>query len=337
VAGFAVPELKLWELSNDKLHFDKQGTGSTSTPRIVTLIQRGEPRLPVTIQLGGDIGDFTVEGDHIEEDEQHVVSSVVRSSYTFLVTFTPTVEKKRTATLTITQVGGGGPQVVNLTGTGEKPVKKYKLSSAKLKFACQPARLSSVPLELTLTNKGNVPITIANIEVFGNEADKKAFKRMTDAGATVNVGESRYLSVIFEPAEPGEYEADLKITSDAGPDTTVSLKGSAVWAKLEPSVLDFGSWKVRPESPPQPLTLNNPSDVDLTITSIKLDSKAFKWTMADAHNPIVKARGHRLINVTFTPQGPESKKEEVVLNVSYRAGSALKTTDRVALKGISEI
>jgi hypothetical protein len=86
----------------------------TSPPQKVTLTNEGSVRLSITqITIAGqDKGDFT-------QVNACGTSLVAGASCTIDVWFTPKATGSRTAALTITDNGGGSPQKVSLTGTGQ--------------------------------------------------------------------------------------------------------------------------------------------------------------------------------------------------------------------------
>jgi hypothetical protein len=108
------------QLVPNQLNFGNQTVGTTSQPQTVTLTNKGQQKLTFTgnppITIGGtNAGDFaqtnTCPGN------QGTLGS--GASCTFSVTFTPLAKGNRTASVQISDNGGGSPQLVPLTGTGQ--------------------------------------------------------------------------------------------------------------------------------------------------------------------------------------------------------------------------
>ncbi len=99
--------------SKSRLSFGSQQVGTTSAPQNVTLTNVGSTQLNFTgISItGADPGDYS-------QTNTCGTSIAAYASCTITVTFTPAATGSRTATLSITDSGGGSPQKVGLTGTG---------------------------------------------------------------------------------------------------------------------------------------------------------------------------------------------------------------------------
>lgn len=102
------------KLSATSVAFPATKVGTTSAPKTVTLTNVGSTTLTITsITRGGaDPGDFI--------ESNNCGSSVpATKSCTITLKFKPTVKGARTATVSIADNGGGSPQIINLTGTGD--------------------------------------------------------------------------------------------------------------------------------------------------------------------------------------------------------------------------
>jgi FG-GAP-like repeat/Abnormal spindle-like microcephaly-assoc'd, ASPM-SPD-2-Hydin len=102
------------ELSPPSLTFGSQKVGSKSTPQSVQLTNTGTAAIGISqiINNGTDGGDFL-------ETNNCPSSLNAAASCTITVTFDPRESGTRTATLSISDTGGGSPQTVPLTGTGD--------------------------------------------------------------------------------------------------------------------------------------------------------------------------------------------------------------------------
>ena len=103
------------QLSTTSMNFGNQPIGTTSPPKYVTLTNKGSVTLNFTgtgiTITGTNAGDFA---------ETNNCGSRVASgaSCKIKVTFQPSAQGQRTANVSISDDGGGSPQMVPLTGTG---------------------------------------------------------------------------------------------------------------------------------------------------------------------------------------------------------------------------
>lgn len=101
-------------VSPASLNFGGVAVHKTSPPQTVTLTNRGSVRLTITkITVTG-----TNKNDFFEVNACGT-SLVAGASCTISVYFTPLAKGTRNASLSITDTGGGSPQLVALTGTGQ--------------------------------------------------------------------------------------------------------------------------------------------------------------------------------------------------------------------------
>jgi hypothetical protein len=90
---------------------------------------------------------------------------------------------------------------------------------------------ASAAKESTLTNDGTQPIALSGVTVQGTDASQ--FKLLggdaSDCAAGVNLaaGATCKVRAAFDPSSKGAKAAVVHVASDAGPDTTVSLAGTA--------------------------------------------------------------------------------------------------------------
>jgi hypothetical protein len=104
------------QMHPSSLNFGSQTVGTTSTPRTITLTSTGAVPLSISsITLTG-----TSPGDFAETDNCPIGSNTlaVNASCTITITFSPTANGTRTASVTVTDSAAGSPQSVALNGTG---------------------------------------------------------------------------------------------------------------------------------------------------------------------------------------------------------------------------
>jgi hypothetical protein len=199
-------------LSPPSVPYAAQPVGSTSQVRAVLLRNMGAMPLSVS--------SITVTGDFAETDDCGT-SVPADSSCVFSVTFTPTGVGSRSGSILIHDNASGSPHVVNLSGSGLGAMAT--LSPASLAFSSQPVGTSSSAQAVTITNTGNVTLTIGSIGISGD------FAEINSCPATLASNSSCTISVNFAPTVAGTRNGTLSITDNAqGNPQTVNLSGVAL-------------------------------------------------------------------------------------------------------------
>jgi hypothetical protein len=282
VYGVGTPPLVY--LSVLSLSFGSQAVGTTSPPQIVQL----SASAPIKITKIATSAKFA---------ETNTCGGGPVRVCQISVTFTPSAPGVQNGTLAISDNGSGSPQTVSLSGTGTAPV--VALSPKNLNFGNQTVGSTSTQMVSTLTNNGNVTLTIASMGVTGtNRAD---FAEMNTCGASVPVGGSCTISVTFTPAATGTRTASVSVTDNARNNPqSVPLRGAGVLptVTLTPTSLIFPDQVVFTSSKAQKVTLANPGPGILTITSIAASGQ---FSQTNTCGTMVKPKAKCMINVTFKP------------------------------------
>jgi hypothetical protein len=166
--------------------------GTTSLPHTVKLTNVGSGDLDITgITLTGpEPGDFA--------QSNNCSSTVtVGASCLITVTFTPTAQGVRTASVSITDNAPGSPQTVPLTGRGSF----FEWSPRSLNLGDQKIGTSSAARTVTLNNPGPAPITLFSIGITGVNAGD--FTQTHTCGSSLNPGASCTIEVTFTPTAVG--------------------------------------------------------------------------------------------------------------------------------------
>ena len=100
------------------------------------------------------------------------------------------------------------------------------LSPGSINFGNQTVGTTSAPQNVTLTNRGNVALTISSISENGNNGD---FKETNNCGSSVAAGGTCTITVTFSPTVTGPRRAKITI-ADSGQNGSqfVSLAGNGV-------------------------------------------------------------------------------------------------------------
>ena len=271
-------------LSPRSLSFGIQVTGTTSAANPVTLTNIGGQPLKIgpIVFAGTNATDFN-------QTNNCGTSVPAGGNCTIGVTFTPAGVGPRSAAAKIRDSAPGPPQSVALTGTGVAAGSNVTLSPTSLTFATQLLGATSAAQTVTLTNYGEMALTIGSITPSGD------FAETNTCGSSVASLASCAISVTFTPTQAGTRQGQLSIADNAGGSPqTVSLTGTGTVVTLNPSSLFFDGYSTHST------TLTNIGSTPLGITGITLTgSNAFSQTNDCGAG--VGAGKSCTINVTFRP------------------------------------
>ncbi len=158
------------------------------------------------------------------------------------------------------------------TGAGAAPVAgvpQLSLSATALSFGSVSVGASSAGQTVTLTNSGTAVLLISGIAASGDFSETSA-----GCGASLGVGATCQVAVVFTPTAVGARTGTLTVTSNAaGSPQTVALSGTGVAAgvpqlSVSASALGFGTTVVGGMSGAQILTLTNSGTAALTISNV---------------------------------------------------------------------
>jgi hypothetical protein len=193
------------KLTPASLTFPVQLVGTTSAAKKVTLTNVGSTAFNlIGISItGADAGDFS-------QTNTCGPSVGAGKSCTISVTFKPTAGGTLTASVSVSDNGGGIPQTVALSGTGTI----VKLSASSLNFGNVMVGKISKSQIVVLTNVGSTTLTITSIKTTG--ADPGDFSVSNTCGGSVRAGDTCNIVVRFIPTEMGTRTADVSITDNGG-------------------------------------------------------------------------------------------------------------------------
>lgn len=126
---------------------------------------------------------------------------------TIKVKYTPTIEGRHTATLTITSDAANGPQVVALSGTGILP--KIVVTPNPLRFDSTKVG-DTVCTSLTVYNPGSDTLKLKNQIISSTEGDF-LIGLLTQEFTSIPPDRTRQISVCFVPKQVGSREASLTL------------------------------------------------------------------------------------------------------------------------------
>ena len=182
-------------LTPSTLTYSKQIIGTTSAPQTATLTNTGNQ--PITISSIAATAPFS-------QTNNCPSTLPVGSNCQIQVVFTPTKLGTAKGTLSVTDDAQGSPQTVALSGTG---ISAVEFSPASVDFGNQNVGTTSVPIPITLTNRGPNTLSITQIAIKGSDAGD--FAQTNDCGNSVPPGGHCTITVTFTPTVKGQRSAKV--------------------------------------------------------------------------------------------------------------------------------
>ncbi|HET9406602.1 MAG TPA: choice-of-anchor D domain-containing protein [Candidatus Sulfotelmatobacter sp.] len=260
--GFAPPTTAT--VSPTSLTFTSQAIGTTSAAQTVTLTNTGTSPLEVlSISFSG-----TNASDFVQTNTCGAPVAVGKAC-TISVSFKPTGDNSRIATLNISDNTPNSPQKVSLSGTGTGTVLAgAKLNPTSLSFGLLGVGSVSAFQTATLTNTGTASLNISSIKMTG--ADPTQFAGTTSCTTTLAAGANCSIKVQFKPTIGGPQTAAVTIVDSASNSPQVlSLSGSAAGpgALFSPTSLTFSAQTVGTTSAIKTVKLTNNGTSVLMISA----------------------------------------------------------------------
>jgi hypothetical protein len=268
---------------------------TTSPPQSVTVTNLGNAPLSITgITASGDFALVTTA----TSCPYGGGTVAAEANCTIDVAFTPMATGVRTGTVTVADNASGSPHTVQLSGTGtESPPR---VSPTVLSFNSQSLGSTSTPQPVTVTNTSSVVLTISSLTI------SSAWTESNNCLPSVGSNGSCTINVSFQPTAGGYQTGLLMLMDNAtnGSQTvTLSGTGTGPGASLSASSVDFMYGQlVGTTSGPEPVTLQNPGNQALNISSISLGGvNSGDFSLSQTCGSSLAANASCQISVTFTP------------------------------------
>jgi hypothetical protein len=230
--------------------------GATSAAQNITVSNTGG--ITATLQAPQISGDFAITANTCG------ATLPPNTGCTVSIAFTPTAPGNRSGLFNITD--SAGTQSASLTGIGQaQPTDS--LAPVSLTFAAQQLNTASTAQTITLTNSGDVPLTLISTQTSGD------FTVVNGCGVSLSGHSSCSMQIAFVPTALGARIGTLTV-SDQLRSQTVSLAGTGIappGASLAPvSPLNFGTEPVGQTTAAQTVALTNNGGVTLAISSVSV-------------------------------------------------------------------
>jgi hypothetical protein len=283
------------------LQYDSQAVSTSSQPQTVLLRNMGSSPL--------SISSITASSGFVETDS--CGSSVLAArTCTFSVAFSPIVPGANSGTIVIQDDAAGSPHSISLSGTGLGAF--VALAPSSLVFSSIPVGISSVAQTITLTNSGNMTLSISSLQIAGD------YSQTNNCPSTLSAGSSCAINVTFTPTASGSRSGTVTIRDSLpGSPQTVALAGTGVAlaavVSVTPASLAFPSVSVGTSAAAQTTTLTNSGNAALAVSSIQIAGDYGQTNNCPASLP---AGSTCSMTVTFTPKATGSRSGTLTISDS---------------------
>ncbi len=312
-------------LSATDLAFGDQVVGTSGAALTLTVSNTGTADLTTLAPTLGapDGGDFAVTGNTC------LTPTAPGTDCTIGVVFTPTAAGIRAATLGFASNADGSPHEIALSGNGIAQNPAISVDTASLDFGSQPVGAATGLQAVTVTNAGNIALTVTGFTAAGDNPTDFALVNDTCTGTLLAVSESCTAGFTFTPGAPGERSATSTVGTDAaGISLAIALAGVGTQpgVSLTPPSIDFGPQVAGTSSAAQTVTLGNSGNSALTVLGISVSAG-----FARSHNcPMLLAPAEDCaIDVVFAPAASGPVTGTLAVTTSGPNG-----TDSVTLEGV---
>jgi hypothetical protein len=254
LSGNGINAVRTLTISPTSLDFGSKPVGSTSHQSITVTSTGNAPAGVTGAANTGGIADFVLAVPPA------CAALSPGQSCNLDVAFTPATTGLRSGAYELTGNADGLPLSVSMSGTGIAAVRTIVLSPTSLTFADTPVGSRSEVMSATISNTGNVPVTVGGFAGSGNDLDFT--EGLSCRGSVIAPGSQCLQQFVFAPKALGPRSATIAISSDAdGSDLRIALSGTAIAPTraitLTPSSLNF---------PDKPVGVRTPTETGLTVT-----------------------------------------------------------------------
>jgi hypothetical protein len=283
-------------------------TGRTSydTSTVVDLNGDGKPDIAVAKSFDNTIAVLLGNGDGTFQQPSYFQAGVLSEAITF-------GDFNGDGAMDLALSAYGYPAGAGAFVSRQTSGPAVLFSLAVLTFPTQVVGTQSTAQSKLMSNVGKETLDITRIGISGT--DPNAFTQTNNCGARLAVGDSCEINLIFAPKNRGPRPATLVVVDSAvnGPQF-IPLVGTATWASLSPTSLNFGNQKVGTVSAAQSITLTNVGSGSMAIYEVGIVG-ATKRNFRQTNNcgNALAAGASCTINIQFGPTklGPFNDRFEI--------------------------
>jgi sugar lactone lactonase YvrE len=302
--------------------FTATNIGSESSSKSTTIENIGNAAMPFT---GLSVSTNFVQTASGGTDCSASTNLAVDGTCEIAIALEPEAAGSLSGDVTVTS----GAFEIPLDGTGNGPGASTNPTS--LSFGNQTISTTSTAQTVTLTNSGNQTLTISSISITGTNSGD--FSQTNNCGSSLSSNGNCSISVTFTPSATGSRSASLSISDNAaGSPQAVSLTGTGTGTpqiSFSPTSWSFGNQVVSTSSTAESITVTNPGNASLTISSVTITgTNSGDFSQTNNCSTVAAGSGSCTIQVTFTPSATGSRSASI--SVSDNASGSPHT---VSLSG----
>ncbi|WP_299002714.1 choice-of-anchor D domain-containing protein [uncultured Tenacibaculum sp.] len=279
-----------------------------------------------TITNSGDadleITAFEVKGTNASEFATAATAETlaVGGTKTVSVTFAPTTEGNKTASLEITT--NVGVKIITLDGKGTavaEPVMTFSESPIAFGNVEVGQELSKT---ITVSNTGNADLDITNVNIVGGSAASSftVIGGTTALIRTLAPGDTHTFEVKFTPSSEGYVSASIRFKKSDGTLVLLGMNGTGT-APAQPAIafskteLGFGDVTVGNSGNDLTFAIQNNGQGNLEVSNIRMSGlNASDFTLVNVSAPqTIVPNDSYTVTVRFTPQSEGQKYARVVV------------------------
>jgi hypothetical protein len=226
LSGVGVIPAPSVSLSAPSIAFGNVPLGTSSAPTGLMIENLGNGTLNfASIQISGtNANDFSLTN-------QCGATLGVGSVCGVQVSFKPSATGTRSATLALNDNAPGSPQTVSLTGAGVTAAAGVGLAPTGLDFGTVLMGTASSPQAVTLTNTGNISLSITTIAVVGI-----GYTQTNNCAGSVAAGANCTINISYAPSSFGTNQTRIDITDNAANSPqSITLSGTGTEFLLGPA------------------------------------------------------------------------------------------------------
>jgi hypothetical protein len=305
----------------DPIDFGNQAVGTQSNSVTVDISNDAGADQDLNIDIGGvTIGGQNPGSFQLSNNNCSGAAVSPGTSCSVDVSFTPVNGTGGySATLIVTDTADSVSGSTGLTGTGTG-APTADPSPGSLSFGGQGVNTTSDPQTVTLTNNGNVALTIGGVSKSGSDPGSFLLSNNTCTGS-VAAGDACTIDVSFNPSTTGGASASLDFADDAGDSpqsVALSGTGTAAAVSVSPDPFDFGDVKVGSPAASHEFTVTNDGSLLLVIPvgGVSVTGAGFSKGADGCSDKIILLGGSCKFTVLFDPgsAGPQSGLASITSN-----------------------
>jgi len=251
------------------------------------------------------------------------------------VTFTPSAEGERSATLIISSNDAGSPLSVSLTGSGVLPppdppeIQPNSLNFGRVELGRSAAQSA------TLTNVSEAPLRIGDASLTGDQLGEFKLEQNGCQAKVLPRGGQCAIRVAFTPQTSGSRGATLVIADNTParrqsvPLSGAGFKPSLPRADARPSQLGFNDQEIGGKEEEKSVTVISVGDAPLRIFNVRLEgSPVFRAVPEDCRNKSFAPKQSCTVRVLFAPKAAGSHRATMLIE-----SDAADSPHRVEISG----